>query len=157
SQEDRGNRGNLVLLYQGVKPFTNRLLHLEEKRPRIGLAVIHPVLSSVKDHDWGLKGFRQALESRGFQVEDIVLKKWSRFAPPSAAAASVDESDLDRVNERQKVLERLIGDLERERPSIVEAQAVWKKAVEDQKTRDELTRKLADQLGDRKLTVEMAR
>jgi hypothetical protein len=157
SQEDRGNRGNLVLLYQGVQPFANRLLHLEEKRPRIGLAVIHPVLSSVKDHDWGLRGLRQALESRGFQVEDIVLKKWSRMAPPSAAASSVDESALDRLNERQTVLERLIGDLERERPSIESAQAVWKKAVEDQKTRDELTHKLADQLGDRKLTVEMAR
>jgi hypothetical protein len=157
SQEDRDNRGNLVLLYQGVQPFANRLLHLEEKRPRIGLAVIHPILSSVKDHDWGLRGLRQALEWRGFQVEDIVLKKWSRFAPPSAAAATVDESALERLKERQKVLERLIGDLERERPSIEKAQALWQKAVEDQKTRDELTRKLADQLGDRKLTVEMAR
>jgi hypothetical protein len=157
SQEDRDNRGNLVLLYQGVQPFANRLLHLEEKRPRIGLAVIHPILSSVKDHDWGLRGLRQALEWRGFQVEDIVLKKWSRFAPPSAAAATVDESALERLKERQKVLERLIGDLGRERPAIEKALAVWKKAEEDQKTRDELTRQLADQLGDRKLTVEMAR
>ncbi|HEY7423404.1 MAG TPA: hypothetical protein VH682_04105 [Gemmataceae bacterium] len=156
SQEDRDNRGNLVLLYQGVQPFANRLLHLEEKRPRIGLAVIHPVLSSVKDHDWGLKGLRQALESRGFQVEDIVLKKWSRFAPPSAAAATVDESALDRLKERQKVLERLIDGLERERPVIDKAAAVWRKAAEDPKERDELTRKLADKLGDRKVTAEMA-
>ncbi len=139
-----------------MEPFARRLLHLEEKRPRIGIAVIHKVLSTNSDHDWGLRGLRRALEEHGFEVEDIVLKKWSRFAPPSAAAATVDESALERLEERQAVLERLIGNLERQRPVFENSLAVWKKAVDDPKTRDDLTRKLASQLDGDKVTVELA-
>ena len=156
SQEDRGGRGNLVLLYQGMEPFARRLLHLEEKRPRVGIAVIHKVLTSTSEHDWSLKGLRQALQERGFEVEDIVLKKWSRFAPPSAAAATVDESALERLEERQSALERLIADIEKRRPDLEKALAVWKKAIDDPKTRDELSRKLAAQLDGEKVTVELA-
>ena len=39
----------------GHGPFAQRLTHLEEKRPRIGIAVIHKVLTSTSDHDWGLE------------------------------------------------------------------------------------------------------
>ncbi len=156
SQDDRDGRGNLVLLYQGMTPFTRRLTHLEEKRPRVGIAVIHKVLTTTSDHDWGLKGLRRALEERGFEVEDIVLKKWSRFAPPSAAAATADESALERLEERQNVIERLIANVERQRPVFEKSLNVWKKAVDDQKTRDDLTRQLAAQLEGDKVTAEMA-
>jgi hypothetical protein len=156
SQEDREGRGNLVLLYQGTEPFARRLLHLEEKRPRVGIAVIHKVLTSASDHDWGLKGLRQALQEHGFEVEDIVLKKWSRTAPPSAAAATVDESALERLEERQEALKRLIADVEKQRPVFEKSLEVWKKAIDDPKTRDDLTRKLAAQLDGEKVTVELA-
>jgi hypothetical protein len=157
SQEDRGGRGNLVLLYQGVEPFASRLLHLEERKPRIGLAVIHKVLTTTSDHDWGLLGLRRALESRGFEVEDIVLKKWSRFAPPTAAAATVDESALERLEDRQGAIEQLIANLDRQRPVIVKSLDLWKKAIDDEKTRADLTRRLADQLDGNKVTEELAR
>lgn len=157
SQEDRNGRGNLVLLYQGAEPFASRLLHLEEKRPRIGIAVIHKVLTTTSEHDWGLQGLRRALESRGFAVEDIVLKKWSRFAPPTAAAATVDESALERLEDRQGAIEQLIANLDRQRPVIVKSLELWKKAIDDEKTRADLTRRLADQLDGNKVTEELAR
>jgi hypothetical protein len=157
SQEDRNGRGNLVLLYQGAEPFASRLLHLEEKRPRIGIAVIHKVLTTTSEHDWGLQGLRRALESRGFAVEDIVLKKWSRFAAPTVAAATVDESALERLEERQAVIEQLIANLDRQRPLIAKSLDLWKKAIDDEKTRADLTRRLADQLEGNKVTEELAR
>jgi hypothetical protein len=154
SQDDREGRGNLVLLYQGVEPIARRLLYLEARRPRVGIAVIHPVLSSVRDHDWGLRGLRQALEKRGFEVKDIVLKKWSQFAPPTAAAATVDESALERLDERQNALETTIRNLERARPTLKERYEEFQKAITDQKKREELSRRYADQLDGNKLTVE---
>jgi hypothetical protein len=154
SQDDRDGRGNLVLLYQGVEPVARRLLHLEERRPRVGIAVIHPVLSSVRDHDWGLRGLRQALEKRGFEVKDIVLKKWSQFAPPAAAAATVDESALERLDERERALENTIRNLERAQPALKKGFDEFQKAITDEKKRDELSKRYADQLDGGKLTVQ---
>jgi hypothetical protein len=154
SQDDRDDRGNLVLLYQGVEPVARRLLHLEERRPRVGIAVIHPVLSSVRDHDWGLRGLRQALEKRGFEVKDIVLKKWSQVAPPAAAAATVDESALERLDERERALENNIRNLERAQPAYKKSYDEFQKAITDEKKRDELSKRYADQLDGGKLTVQ---
>src|SRR5206468_317525 len=44
SQEANGGRGNLTLHYQGVEPFARRVLAVEEKRPRVAVAVSHPWL-----------------------------------------------------------------------------------------------------------------
>lgn len=154
SQDDRDGRGNLVLLYQGIEPFARRLLHLEERRPRVGIAVIHPVLSSIREHDWGLHGLRKALEKRGFEVKDIVLKKWSQVAPPTAAAATVEESALERLDERENALENTIRNLERALPTLKERYEEFYKAITDAKKRDELSRRYADQLDGGKLTVE---
>ncbi|HZV03928.1 MAG TPA: hypothetical protein VE999_02460 [Gemmataceae bacterium] len=154
SQDDRDGRGNLVLLYQGVEPVARRLLHLEERRPRVGIAVIHPVLSSMRDHDWGLRGLRQALEKRGFEVKDIVLKKWSQFAPPAAAAATVDESALERLDERERAMENTIRNLERAQPALKKGFEEFQKAITDENKRDELSKRYADQLDGGKLTVQ---
>jgi prefoldin subunit 5 len=157
SQDDRDGRGNLVLLYQGMQPFVRHLLHLEERRPRVGIAVIHPVLSSMRDHDWGLHGLRLALEKRGFEVKDIVLKKWSQTGPPTAAAATVEESALERLDERQKALETTIRTLEGALPALKKGIDEFRTAIADQKKRDELSRRYADQLEGTKLTVDDVR
>ena len=68
-----------------------------------------PSCRRSSDLNWGLKGSRQALEKRGFEVKDIVLKKWSRFAPPTAAAATVDESALERLERTAEGLRQLIA------------------------------------------------
>lgn len=150
SQEDHNGRGNLVLLSQGLEPFVQRLTHLEAKRPRIGIAVIHPLLSSLRDFNWSLTGLRAALEKRGFEVKDIVLKKWPSLAP---VAATVDESTLERLVDRKKALENGKGNLDRALPQLKKQLAEFQKAVTDAKARDELSRRFADQLRGEKLTA----
>src|SRR5207245_4623440 len=43
-QADDG-RGNLVLYSQGIGPFARRVLGVDEKRPRVAVAVVHELLS----------------------------------------------------------------------------------------------------------------
>ena len=85
-----------------------------------------------------------------------MLKKWSRFAPPAAAAATADESALERLEERQNVLERLIANVERQRPVFEKSLTVWKKAVNDAKNARRSDAPLAEQLDGDKVTAEMA-
>src|SRR5947209_5482754 len=44
SQEANGGRGNLVLRYQGVEPFARKVLNIDQKKPRVAVAVIHEIL-----------------------------------------------------------------------------------------------------------------
>src|SRR5262249_11976682 len=38
------DEGNLVLNFQGARPFANKILNIEEKRPRIAVGVVHEYL-----------------------------------------------------------------------------------------------------------------
>lgn len=156
SQLDRDGKGNLVLLSQGVEPFARRLASLEERPPRIGIAVIHEVLTTAGQDDLGLRGLRKALEARGFEVRDIVLKKWSRFGPPEGAAYSVEESTADRLTEREAVYKLNLAGLEKARAQMEESRKIWQKATTDEKTRADLTKQLARELRGREITPEIA-
>jgi hypothetical protein len=156
SQLDRDGKGNLVLLYQGVEPFARRLASMEERPPRIGIAVIHEVLTTTGQDDLGLRGLRKALEARGFEVRDIVLKKWSRFGPPEGAAYTVEESTADRLTEREAVYKLNLAGLEKARAQMEESRKVWQKASTDEKTRADLAKQLARELRGRALTPEIA-
>jgi hypothetical protein len=150
-------RGNLVLLSQGVGPFARRVLNLDEKRPRIGIGVIHLALTTTGQQDIGLIGLRKALEARGFEVQDVILKRWSRFAPPEAAVSTVDESKLDSLEAREAVYTATLAGLQRVRTQMGEDLKVWEKAVEDKATRDDLTRRFARPLRGRPVTPELAK
>jgi hypothetical protein len=157
SEEDNGGKGNLVLRSQGMEPFVRRILNLEERPPRVGIAVIHDVLSSEGLGDMSLAGLRAVLQTHGFEVRDIVLKKWSeRGTPPETAATTADESRLARLDEREALRERNLRGLEQLRTRLVKQIDTLTRAITDEKTRDQLTRDLADQLGDRKVTPELA-
>ncbi len=94
-KETRVRSTNLVLLPQGRDEFVKRLLSLEQRKPKIGLIVIHPLLSSRKDDDsYSAAGLRKSLEANGFEVEDIVVKRWDGDAP-AATAQTYEESELD--------------------------------------------------------------
>ncbi len=90
---------NLVLVPQGVRPFADRLLRIGEKKPKIGLAVIHPILSTREDEDsLSAPGFRAALEANGFEVVDIILKAgWESNSQDKVTptATTYEEYDLD--------------------------------------------------------------
>jgi hypothetical protein len=157
SQEAEGGRRNLVLLAQGGQPFVRRLLSLGAPRPRIGIAVIHDVLTTTGEDEWGLQGLRKALEEHGFEVRDILLKRWSNFGPPEAAAYSADESALDEMEQEEQLLKSVIAALEQDQNEIRKVLEVWKKAVRDEKTREELTRRYAERLRGNKITAAIAR
>jgi hypothetical protein len=145
------DRGNLVLLNQGVKPFADKVLNVQEKRPKIGIAVIHEWLTATEGYrDYGLAGLKKALTARGFDVQDVILKKWSRFAPPAPAVYSIDESKLDRLEERTAILDRNITTLETARKKMEQVRKQWRTA-----SLEELTKEYAEQLRGRKVTESM--
>ncbi len=149
-------RGNLVLRAQGVEPFARRVLSLEERPPKIAIAVIHEILTTTGQGDYGLQGLRKALVDRGFEVQDIVLKKWSRFAPPEPGAYTPDERILSQLEERENLYSLQISSLEADRDDFEKELAVWRKALDDEGARKELTRRYARQLRGRPITAQLA-
>jgi len=118
-------RGNLVLLGQGpdgrgTHPFVRRILNLEQRRPRVGVLIIHELLATDStDPQFSLAGLRKALTLNGFDVQDIMLKKgWERGARLEAAADSLEESKLDRVEAEIDSLREDLRDLEAERKTL---------------------------------------
>jgi len=140
--------GNLVLIPRGPEVFVRKLLTLEERKPRVGLAVIHPLLTSRESIDeYSSSGMRAALERNGFEVTDIILKKWSRGGPPTPAATTYEESELDRgearynlltlaVANRESLIRELVKDLKTVETAIAKADAA--------KTNDEKRTALTD-------------
>jgi hypothetical protein len=141
SLADKG--GNLVLRPQGYAPFARRILNVDEKKPRIGIVVIHRELSTagLRD-DIGLTGLKKALQNRGFEVRDIVMKKWDASFRPSPAAYTADESKYETNTDRIKTLARAIEEGEKERRTYQESKDFWASA-----SLEELTKRFARRLG----------
>jgi hypothetical protein len=97
-------KGNLVLIPRGKEAFVSRILSLEERRPKVGLAVIHPILTSreATTETYSAAGLRKALELNGFDVTDIILKKgWEEERGGlTPDAYTYEESELERVEAR---------------------------------------------------------
>jgi hypothetical protein len=141
---------NLVLLDQGVEPFARRVLNVDEKKPRVGLLVIHEFLTTMGPEEFGLAGLKKTLTAQGFEVEDVILKKWSEIAPPEPAAYSYDESKLDRIEEHLAEVEGDLKGLRDELRDMGEVQKLWRTAkLED------LTKAYSKQLGGRKVDEAM--
>ena len=147
SQEADGGRGNLVLLYQGVDPFARKILNIDEKRPRIGVAVIHEVLSTEGSEELGMVGMRKALAARGFDTRDLILKKWSEFTGPEPAVFTYDESKYERLEEELAEVDAAVKSLEQELQEFGNLVNYWKTA-----TLEDLTKKYADQLQGQKVS-----
>ena len=122
-------KGNLVLLPRGNAAFVRRLLALEERRPRVGIAVIHPLLSTRENfEEYTSGGLRRTLEANGYDVTDIILKKWGN-GPPTPAASTFEESELDRTENRYNSLAQSVADLDRGLPQLVAAKEVAVKLI----------------------------
>lgn len=106
--------GNLVLLPRGKEAFVKKVLALEERKPRVALAVIHPLLTSREEYDeYTAAGLRATLEANGFEVVDVLLKKgWNRRGDLAPAAYTYEENELDRAEARVNVLNILVADRE---------------------------------------------
>ncbi|HEV2946509.1 MAG TPA: hypothetical protein VGX70_03985 [Gemmataceae bacterium] len=152
SQEANDGRGNLVLLYQGKEPFARKVLNIDEKKPRVALAVIHEILSMEGSEELGMAGVKKTLTARGFDTQDVILKKWSEFAPPEPAVLTYDESKLERLEEELAGLDADIKNLEEGLKNLRPLVKLWQNS-----SLDELTKKYADELKGHKLTEEERR
>lgn len=150
SKQANGDQGNLVLLYQGVEPFARKVLNLDEKRPKVGLLVIHEWLTTEGPEDFGLAGLKKSLTARGFDVQDIILKKWTEFGPPEPAVYTYEESKLERLEEQAAELASDVKTLEQEIKEVSDLQKFWKTA-----TLDELTKKYANRLNGARVTERL--
>jgi hypothetical protein len=143
---------NLVLLNQGVEPLARKVLAINEKRPTIGIAVIHEWLTTAgrKDLPFTMAGLKKSLTGRGFDVKDVVLKKWGGMGGPEPAVYSVEDSKLDRLESRLKNLDTNVRGL----TSLLQNQ---EKAIKHWKSADlnVLTKEYAEDLGVKKVTPEI--
>jgi hypothetical protein len=154
----KAGRGNLVLLPQGggtsgrgVETFANKIVHVEQRKPRVGILVVHELLTSEGSQDsYTLRGLRKVLTSHGFEVRDVVLKKnWGRRRrPPDPAADTLDESKLERVESEIGLLEADLKTIEAEIKDYQALVADWTLKPDEDEDRklDGLSRKYAREL-----------
>ncbi|MFO0844519.1 MAG: hypothetical protein U0797_19340 [Gemmataceae bacterium] len=104
-------RDNLVLRAVGPGPITRRVINVEERRPRVGILVMHEALSSEGPVDlFTLSGAGKALKSAGFEVRDVVLRNLNG----DPAADVLEVSKLERMQDELDDLEAETRSLERE-------------------------------------------
>jgi hypothetical protein len=143
--------GNLVLLYQGVEPFARKVLNIDEKRPRVALAVIHEVLSTEGNEELGMAGVRKTLVSRGVDVRDVILKKWGDAAP-EPAVLTFDENKLEQVEEMIADLEAAIKSRDEDLETLNKYLKQWKEAKTDEELQALAKSPVARQLGVERVT-----
>jgi hypothetical protein len=153
SKEAENGRGNLVLLYQGVEPFAGKVLNIDEKRPKVGVLVTHELLTTEGTEEiFNLRGFKKALTARGFEVRDVILKKWSEFAPPEPAVYTYDESRYDQLEEELTATDADIKNLKEQLTDLAKVQEEWRA-----KSPEELSKIYAKDLKGRKIDEAMRR
>jgi len=153
SKEADNGRGNLVLLYQGVEPFAGKVLNIDEKRPTIGVLVTHELLTTEGTEEiFNLKGFKKALSTRGFEVRDVILKKWSEFAPPEAAVYTYGESRYDQLEEELTSVDADIKNLKEQLADLAKVQGEWQA-----KSPEELSKIYAKDLKGRRIDQPLRR
>jgi hypothetical protein len=114
SRQADGGRGNLVLRAQGadgsgrgVEAVARKVLNLGERKPVVGIAVIHEYLTTQGTETYGLGGLRKALEANGLEVRDIVYRAEARDWSP--AVDTPEAGKLAELEEELDAMDELIG------------------------------------------------
>lgn len=141
---------NLVLLPQGIESFARRVLAIEEKKPKIALCTIHEYLTTEGIEDFSLAGVKKSLEQQGFDVVDVVLKKGWNEGEPVAAAYTLGESQLERLEEDLAEYDAIVTVNRQELKAI---SAILDK-LKSNMTLDELNRELRPVLRGQRMTQE---
>ncbi len=116
--------GNLVLGYAGVQPIVDRIFNLEERRPRVGVLVVHELLTTDSAIDlYTLAGLKKSLNAHGFDVRDVVLKRWAESLTP--AVDRLDDSKLDRLLDERDALDDKIKQHAGELDALKQLVADW--------------------------------
>jgi hypothetical protein len=120
-EESKKGGGNLVLRYQGAHPLANKVLNVEEKRPRVAVGVIHEVLGFDNNEginrNLGMSGAKKVLTGHGFEVRDIILKKWGD-GEPEPAVLTRDENKYEELEDRHARLETSVKDYQKDYDEI---------------------------------------
>ncbi len=108
------NKGNLILNYQGEEPFANKILKIEEKKPRIAVAVVHPALSmAYRDNPiLTMAGAKKTLESHGFACQDLLLRKIDPDGRlmEEPAALTYDENRFEQIEDTLVLMDEDLQD-----------------------------------------------
>lgn len=144
-------RGNLVLIPQGTEVFARKVLAINERRPRIGVATIHEWLSTEGAEELTMAGLRKALVSQGFDVNDLVLRKFGDSGQDlEAAAYSLEESRFDRLEDELAEIDASLATIKALRLRSQTELARFKSA-----SLEELGKLFRTQLGGRPFTEAM--
>jgi hypothetical protein len=149
SKEAGDGRGNLVLLFQGVGPFARRALDIDQRRPKVGVATIHELLSTEGAGEIGHAGLKKALQANGFDVQDIILKRENPDTGElEAAVYTYDES-------RSETLREKIEGLEEQNAAIEETQKEYRRLLKrwETATPEELTKEFKKELEGTRVTA----
>lgn len=100
---------NLVLIPQGVRPFADRIFKLGEKKPKVGLLIIHPFFASQSGGDeeadrYTSGGLRRMLERNGFEIVDVFTRRGLGRGAGTAAGDTFAENELAALENTYTVL-----------------------------------------------------
>ncbi|MBL8797014.1 MAG: hypothetical protein JNM56_24140 [Planctomycetia bacterium] len=143
-------QGNLVLVSQGVRPLARKVFHIDEKQPRIAIGVIHDILSTEGPGDYGMRGVKKALSSRGFDTRDVILKKSRGFSLVGPGVYTFAEGRYDRLSSELAILNRNLQTIESFRKRNLDIKNDFEKLP-----LPELNEKYARRLQVREITPQM--
>lgn len=126
SQQANGGAGNLVLVDQGVGPFARKVFGIEERRPRVGFAVVHEYLGQEGSEDLGLRGVKKMFATRGFEGHDVILKRWQ--PRPEPTVMEHEENRFEALEFQRNALERALKEQKDDRKELAQRVAVWASA-----------------------------
>jgi hypothetical protein len=100
---------NLVLIPQGIRPFADRVFKLGEKKPKVGLLIIHPFFASQSGGDeeadrYTSGGLRRMLERNGFEIVDVFTRRGLGRGAGTAAGDTFAESELTALENTYALL-----------------------------------------------------
>src|SRR5207248_9088240 len=95
---------------------------------------------------YGLAGLKKALIAHGFDVEDVILKKWGEMGPPEPAVTTYEDTRYDALVEALAGMDTEIKSVEEQLKEVRDTQKLWQKS-----SLAELNKKYADQLRGRKI------
>jgi hypothetical protein len=151
-------RGNLVLRPQGVEAFARRVLAIQEKRPKVGFLIIHEALSTNVSEGWQEQytshGLRKTLEDHGFEVVDVLVKKWPPREEPSPAAYNLEETRFEQYEAELESIEDDLRSLREEKDQATAFYKLFKESSLDdlnKKFRARLRREITEEYRERQL------
>jgi len=140
-------RGNLVLRYYGVKPFADRVLNIDERRPRVAVGTIHEVLSlQGGTEDLGMTGVKKSLEANGFETRDVLLKKWEGPGGPEPATYTFEEGKLEQIDDQIASFQEAINSSDTALRELEKRHEEWTKQPLDKLADTDLGRSVKRQL-----------